>query len=391
MRLPTFKKIHPVFQPRPGTIRLSEVPGVSVDVDDEDGSITRLIRLMDGTRTIEQLCQDMNTDESAPITLDDIAEAVEELNRLGFVYDQAMVQQTSLTDHELERFKANLAFLSNYANLDHPPTELQERLCNKKITIIGSGGFGSSILVSLAGMGVKHVRLVDFDHVSLSNLNRQILFKESDIGRLKIDVAREFISNLYSDMTLETIEMEVGSTADVERAITGSDLVVLAADQPFYVLQRWVNTACVKLGIPFIGGGINLTEASFHTIVPGHTGCVDCLYLHRLKNNADYVEMLKDYMAAGFVPATATVAPILFMVTAIIASEVFKFAVGLHDELVSLGKVVGFNVITLEKRANEWERDVDQCPTCGGGTSDTELFRLFKQLEDRAGAVILKY
>lgn len=390
-RLPTFKKIHPVFEIEPGVLRLSEVPGISVDVDDADGSILRLIRLMDGTRTFEQLCADMKTEEAPSISEDDLAEAIAELDRLGFVYDQAMVQQSALTEQELERFKANLAFFSCFANLDQPPTAMQEKLSKTKITILGSGGFGSSILLSLAGLGVKQVRLVDFDHVSLSNLNRQILFKESDIGRLKVDVAREFVSNLYSDMQLETLELEIRSVEDVERAIMGSDLVVLAADQPFFVLPRWVNTACVKLGIPYLAGGVNLTEARFFTVVPGQTGCTDCLYLHRVHHQENYVEALADYRRSGFVPATATVAPILFMVTSMVASEVMKMAVGLHDHLLSLGKVVGLNVFTLEKRATEWERDAEHCPTCGEGSSDTKLFRFLKQIEDDGRSVLLKY
>ena len=150
----------------------------------------------------------------------------------------------------------------------------------KKVTILGSGAFGSTLLSSFAGLGVTNVRIADFDRVELSNLNRQLLFKESDIGRLKIEVAEEFVTERNSSMSVETIRKKISSVDDVKELIADSDLVILAADTPFFFIQRWVNTACVELEIPYIAGGVNVTEGTFYHISPKKTPCLDCFHLY---------------------------------------------------------------------------------------------------------------
>jgi molybdopterin-synthase adenylyltransferase len=383
-RRPKFKQIHPVIEMEPGLIRLGELFGTAIELEDPDGSIRQLIKLMDGTRTVEQIYKDLSVDY-VNLTMQDVIEGVEGLNEYGFLYDQAIEDASHLNDKQRMRYKANLGYFSFFANLEQSPGVYQERLRNATVTVLGMGAFGSSILVNLAGLGVGKIRIADFDTVELSNLNRQILFNENDLDRFKIDVAEEFIKRFNSEVQVEKVYLEIKSAEDAERAIEGSDLVLLAADQPFFIVQRWVNKACTKLGIPFIGGGINLTEGQMFTILPGQSGCIDCMHLSRIRLAEDYPQILARQLETNFIPPTATTAPNVLMITGMIAAEATKFLTGIAP-MESVGKVILHDFMTFEKSIfNEWERDEENCPSCGAGSEDQPIFQVLlnKEFSDR--------
>ena len=119
--------------------------------------------------------------------------------------------------------------------------------------------------------------LVDGDQVELSNLNRQILYGERDIGRFKVEVAAERLRDFNSSIEITTANRTLGSIADIEEVIAGADIVVDAIDWPAHDIERWCNAACFKLRIPYI------TMSHFPPIarvgplyVPGGTGCYAC-------------------------------------------------------------------------------------------------------------------
>jgi molybdopterin-synthase adenylyltransferase len=386
-RRPKFKHIHPVFRPEPGIVRLGELFGTAVELDDPNGAIERLCRLMDGTRTIEQLCADMLAADPE-LTREEISEAVDGIHSLGFLYDAAQEERAGLTERERTRYKGNLNLFMQYANFEQSPAMIQERLKRAKVTILGMGAFGSSLLFNLAGLGVERVRIVDFDKVELSNLNRQMLFNEGDLGRPKIEVAREFMARFHSGMEIETLSMEIASAADAQQAVAGSDLVILSADQPFFVLPHWINQACVKLGVPLIGGGILLTQGTFFSMVPGQTGCLDCMMLHRVERAEDYPQIVEEYMDSRFMPPNSATAPTLMTVTGIIATEVLRCLTGIAP-MQSAGRMLGYDFMTLEMREIQaWPRYEAACPTCGHGDPEQPIFRLIRKPEYASRSVV---
>ncbi|TPG84905.1 ThiF family adenylyltransferase [Brevibacillus laterosporus] len=379
---PIVKEIHPIIEIGSDTLQFGQVSGFINQIPDETGSIKTLIHLLDGSRTLDEIHK-LLASRHPEVTFGELTEAITALNSLGYIEDKTWEETTSLTTAQKERYRANIRFFSIYSDIDNPPSKVQEDLLQKKVTILGSGAFGSSLLSNFAGLGVTNVRIVDFDRVELSNLNRQLLFKESDIGRLKIDVTEEFVNERNSGMSVETIMKKIGSASDVKELIAGSDLVILAADTPLFFIQRWVNTACVELGIPFIAGGVNLTEGTFYHIHPGKTPCLDCFHLHHHDQNPDhYEEELKYLIDSKYHLPTATIAPNLAIITGIIASEACKILTG-TSQVQSEGRYVTINFLTYEtKIVSETERKELDCPTCGEGKRTLSIFSLEQPVEE---------
>ncbi|WP_139491195.1 HesA/MoeB/ThiF family protein [Brevibacillus dissolubilis] len=372
---PLFKPIHPCYEIQPGLLRLGELARVAVELEDADGSIRHMISLMDGSRSIDELHQEL-LPTYPYLTLDEVTEAVQTLDELGFLYDHTIDHFVPLDETQRERYRANIRYFMLQSRLSHPPSLSQHKICNAKVTILGSGGFGSSVLANLVGLGVQSVRLVDFDRVDLSNLNRQFLFTEENIGELKVEVAKRFVNRFNSSVEVETLVMEIDSVEVVEKAIAGSDLVVLAADQPFHIIQRWVNKACVKMGIPFIGGGMNLSIGSLFSVIPGETNCVDCNHLYRIRMIPDYEDLMEAGMIRNFISPTATTAANMSMMTGMISSEITRLLTGQGD-MQTRNKVIYFNMDTFEKHlVEEIDRDIENCPTCGHGDSSQRIFRI---------------
>ncbi|AIG24792.1 ThiF family adenylyltransferase [Brevibacillus laterosporus] len=379
---PILKEIHPIIEIGSDTLQIGQVSGFLNHIPDETGSIKTLLQLLDGTRTSKQIHQEL-VSKHPEVTFEELTEAITALNSLGYLEDQTWEETTSLSTAQKDRYRANLRFFSIYSDIDNPPSKIQEDLLQKKVTILGSGAFGSTLLSSFAGLGVTNVRIADFDRVELSNLNRQLLFKESDIGRLKIEVAEEFVTERNSSMSVETIRKKISSADDVKELIADSDLVILAADTPFFFIQRWVNTACVELEIPYIAGGVNVTEGTFYHISPKKTPCLDCFHLHHYDQNPDqYEQDLRYLVDSGYHLPTATIAPNLSIITGIIASEACKILTG-TSQVQSQGKFVSINFLTYEtKIISETERKELDCPTCGEGNRTLSIFSLEQSAEE---------
>jgi molybdopterin-synthase adenylyltransferase len=175
---------------------------------------------------------------------------------------------------------------------------------------------------------------------------------------------------------IETETLQIKSSDDVEQVIAGSDLVMLAADQPFFFLQRWVNLACTRLQIPYIAGGFNLIEGQFFMVEPGKTGCIDCMHLHRASQIEDYSQLIQKLLDTNFVLPTATIAPNTMMMTGMMASDAIRYLTGIAP-VQSAGKFILFDFNTLEKSVFfEWERKEDECPTCGRGSGTEPIFHI---------------
>lgn len=382
---PAFNPVYPVYLNDARSIRIGNTPDKMIELEDESGSVYQLIQLMDGTRDLSVITE-LIKEKYHEITYEEINAAIVELENLGFLINVEKSDH-ELKDYQLERFKGNINYLSHHTSPRQNPAVYQEKLTNSRITIIGMGAFGCSILFNAAGLGIKHARIIDFDTVSLSNLNRQMLFKESDVGRLKVEAAKDFMHSYYSDMVIETIVAEITQDTSIEQMIEGSEIVVLAADQPFLLLPRWINDACVKKGIPFIGGGINLTTSLVYTILPGVTGCLDCSYLDNYKSYPDYYKTVKKWLELNFIPPNMTTAPNLMMLTGLISSEMFKYLTGL-GEMVTAGRRISFDFSTYEvSELSRWDMQ-ENCPTCGNGSLHHELFNLFNTHEFAVRGVV---
>jgi len=153
--------------------------------------------------------------------------------------------------------------------------EGQEKLKRAKILIAGAGGLGSPAAMYLTAAGVGKIRVVDHDSVELSNLNRQVLHWDEDIGRSKVESATEKLKKLNRAVEIEAIE-ETITEANLSQLVADSDLIVDAMDN--LPTRYLLNKAAVERNIPFFHGAIYAFEGRAMTIIPGKTACLRCVY-----------------------------------------------------------------------------------------------------------------
>lgn len=187
-----------------------------------------------------------------------------------------------------------------------------EELKNKNIFILGAGAIGSHVAWMLAAMGIKKITILDYDLVELSNLNRQILYEDRDIGTSKVKTLKKRLNDRFPEIMIKSIEDKVKSESDLRKYIDSSyDAVIRAIDTPKEA-GLWLNKVCVSLKIPYVSGGfVGHKGVIGPTYVPSKTPCLDCY--------KDDVEL------GDIISGTAgTLAPLTELVSAKIVYEVIR-------------------------------------------------------------------
>ena len=153
----------------------------------------------------------------------------------------------------------------------------QERLKKARILIAGAGGLGSPIAIYLAAAGVGHIVLVDYDCVDRSNLNRQILHWERDIGKPKTQSAEEKLRQMNGDITIETAQVTL-TAENLSMYTRRVDGIVDALDN--FAGRYLLNRAALAHRIPLFHGAIWGFDGQATTILPGKTVCLRCIFPH---------------------------------------------------------------------------------------------------------------
>jgi len=151
----------------------------------------------------------------------------------------------------------------------------QELLQQSRVLVAGFGGLGNVLAAYLVAAGVGYLRLVDNDKVEISNLNRQVVIQEIDVGREKTAVAKERLSLLNPRIQIEGINRTI-TDETVDELVQGMDLIVDALDNfsTRFILNRASFTRC----IPFIHGSVNGFVGQATTFIPGRTACLQCIF-----------------------------------------------------------------------------------------------------------------
>ncbi|HAR95759.1 MAG TPA: adenylyltransferase [Deltaproteobacteria bacterium] len=152
--------------------------------------------------------------------------------------------------------------------------EGQKRLKQAHVLIAGVGGLGSPVAIYLATAGIGRLTIIDFDSVDLSNLNRQILHWEDDVGRRKVDSAGQKLTKINSRIDIHPLSLKI-TGENIQDLLGDVDLVMDCMDN--MDTRFLINEACVKKGIPMIHGGVREMLGEITTLVPGKTPCLECL------------------------------------------------------------------------------------------------------------------
>jgi adenylyltransferase/sulfurtransferase len=226
--------------------------------------------------------------------------------------------------------------------------EGQRRIAASRVLIIGLGGLGSPAAMYLGASGVGRLILADFDRVELSNLQRQIIHATPDIGRHKVDSARDRICALNPDVTVDALPWAPDG-AELNELVAAADVVLDASDN--FATRFEINAACVRTRTPLVWAAAVRLEAQLGVVEPSRaTGpCYQCLYPDAPDDGepCDQVGVL---------------APLLGIIGSLQAMEALKILVGMDSSLS--GRVLLIDGRTLECRRVRLRKD-PACPACG--------------------------
>ncbi|EMA41176.1 SAMP-activating enzyme E1 [Halobiforma nitratireducens] len=249
---------------------------------------------------------------------------------------------------DLDLSPTQLDRYSRHIIMDDVGPEGQSDLLDSRVLVIGAGGLGSPIIQYLAAAGVGTIGIADDDEVELSNLQRQVIHGDDDVGRKKVDSAAAYVETINPDIDVEKHELRV-SPGNVDDLIDGYDFVIDGADN--FETRYLVNDACTLADVPFSHGSIFKFEGQITTFAGSEDSpCYRCLF--------------PEAPPAGMVPncATAGVLGVLpGTVGCIQATEAVKFLLD-EGELLD-GRMVFYDAMNMEFDTVAITKK-DDCPVC---------------------------
>jgi adenylyltransferase/sulfurtransferase len=232
----------------------------------------------------------------------------------------------------------------------------QKRLKNAKVLCVGAGGLGSPALMYLAAAGVGTLGIVEFDTVDESNLQRQIIHGQKDIGRSKTESARDSVLEINPYVTVQLHEVRLDST-NVMEIFADYDLIVDGTDN--FATRYLVNDACVLLNKPYVWGSIYRFDGQASVFWAEHGPCYRCLY--------------PEPPPPGMVPSCAeggVLGVLCASIGSIQVTEAIKLLTGIGDPLV--GRLMVYDALEMTYRQVKIHKDPN-CAVCGVNPTVTEL------------------
>jgi len=171
-----------------------------------------------------------------------------------------------LSERDLQRYERQIRIFGEGG---------QEKLKNAKVFIGGAGGLSASVSLYLAAAGIGRIRIVDHDIIKLSNLNRQILFTDNDLGKRKSDCAGERLKRVNPNIEVEAVT-ETINEKNVSKLVANFDLIVDALDN--FATRYLLNRAAHVNNIPLFHGAVEGLYGQATTIIPGQTACLRCIF-----------------------------------------------------------------------------------------------------------------
>ena len=254
------------------------------------------------------------------------------------------------TNEQLERY-------SRHIILKEVGEKGQKKLLNAKILIIGAGGLGSPAAMYLAAAGVGTIGIADADEVDLSNMQRQIIHATDDIGKAKVQSAKETMNKINPDVTVNTYHIFITSE-NIMDLIKDYDFIIDSTDN--FSTKFLINDACVMAKKPFSHAGIIGFKGQLMTYVPGEGPCYRCVF--------------KNPPPKGAVPTckqTGIIGAMCGVIGSLQAMEATKYILGAGELLT--GYLLTYDALKMEFRKVKLPKDNSDCAVCGEHPTITEL------------------
>ena len=225
--------------------------------------------------------------------------------------------------------------------------EGQQKLADSRALILGAGGLGSPVAMYLASSGVGHIVICDFDTVEVSNLQRQLLHTDADIGKAKVESAKETLQalNPYIEVTIFNQRLEGD---DLRKQVELADVVIDTTDN--FASRFALNRMCVETKTPLVSGSVIRMEGQMTVFRPdlNDSPCYHCLY----KESDELGETCTQ---------NGVLAPAVGIIGSIQATEALKVLMGIGTDLS--GRLLVMDAFTMEFRMMKLKKD-PQCPVC---------------------------
>ena len=254
----------------------------------------------------------------------------------------AVAGGSELSSEDLDRY-------SRQVMLEEIGYQGQLKLQQAKVCVVGVGGLGNPITTRLVAMGIGTIRIVGRDVIELSNLHRQTLFDDSDVGEIKVEAAEKKLQKLNPNVTIEALPISVNDYTALE-VVDGCDLVIDALDS---VNARYsLNKACVQKNIPFVTGAAVGVSGQAFTILPKKSACYHCMFPSLDEDSMPTCSI------EGVHPS------ILSIIGGIEVAEAVKIILGKKPNLSE--KILHVDLENLDFVYTKTFK-VDECPVCGSG------------------------
>ena len=257
----------------------------------------------------------------------------------------AVAGGSDLSSEELDRYSRQIM-------LEEIGYQGQQKLRDAKVCVVGVGGLGNPITTRLVAMGIGTIRIVDRDVIELSNLHRQTMFDDSDVGEIKVEVAAKKLQKLNPNVKIEAFPISVNDYTAIE-VIEGCDVVIDALDS---VNARYsLNKACVAKKIPFVTGAAVGVSGQVFTILPKQSACYHCMF------PALDEDSMPTCSIEGVHPS------ILSIIGGIEVAEAVKIIIGKKPSLSE--KILHVDLENMDFVHTRTFK-ADECPVCGTGKAD---------------------
>jgi len=343
--------------------QVGTAPSKSVSIGIGVDRLRKILSLLDGQHPIQEITQRVAENEGLDaLWLEALVAKLDEVGLLDYGISQDVPPR-------FERWRSQLNFFSMFTRGGVTALDMQTSLSSKTVGVIGAGGIGCHALCALARAGVKKVVVVDYDTVSLSNLNRQILYGEADVGVPKCKAAVAKLREINPSIEPEGRCIKVLSESDARRAVEGTDFVLCTADFPFTEVYRWVNLACVRLGIPWMPASLGETIGTLGPLVaPRQTACFECMEQHIRRHNSSHDFQVQAFLQSeegtesAYHDRSATLGACVGVIGNLAAWEAIRFLTGLAQP-VTAGRLLNINLLSMASRFEDVPR-LSECPVC---------------------------
>ncbi|MBI1807187.1 MAG: molybdopterin-synthase adenylyltransferase MoeB [Ignavibacteria bacterium] len=323
---------------------MSKYPQLERHLYAEDGKLRSFVNVYVNDEDIRYLQQ-----EHTPVKSIDVISIVPSIAGGVEINDRAFVGEVRLSNEEIQRYSRHLI-------MPEVGIDGQKKLKASRVLIVGAGGLGSPLALYLTAAGVGSLGIVDVDVIDVTNLQRQILYSTDDIGRSKLDVARERLRRINPHVEIEPYEKRLTADNALE-VLRDFDIIVDGTDN--FPTRYLVNDACVLLGKPNVYGSIFRFEGQVTVFDAKRGPCYRCLY--------------PTPPPPGLVPSCAE-GGVLGVLPGIIGSlqalETIKLIIGRGNSLVE--RLILFDALTLKFRELKLRKN-PECPICGEHPSIHEL------------------